>query len=388
VLWFPGPASATGEDCTELHLHGSQAVVNDVLDGLAQLPGFRLAEPGEFTLRAFESGKIDLTAAEGLSDLIAAQTALQRRQALRQASGLFREQLDDWRHQLMQARAYIEAELDFADEDDVPGSVADQVWNRVAELRNEIAGHLAKAKHGERIRSGVEIVILGPPNAGKSSLLNTLAQRDVAIVTSEAGTTRDVLEVSLDLNGAPVTLIDTAGLRETESGIEVEGIRRARMRAEGADLLLWLQDGSIDETECKALRIKELSELDSDAELWIIETKSDLNPTDQSHSKRFCRHILSILSGDGLDQFLADLTQKAHELCGVGEQALIGRARHRLCLERTLVCLDAGIGNSEEPIEFRSEHLRAASDELGRVTGRIDVEDLLGVIFSEFCIGK
>lgn len=399
VLWFPAPNSFTGEDCAELHLHGSTAVVTDVLAALGRLPGFRPAEPGEFSRRAFEGGKIDLLGAEGLSDLIAAQTSLQRRQALRQVKGKLSARLDDWRRQLLQARALIEADLDFADEEDVPGSVADEVWVRVAELAQEIAGHLEESKRGERIRSGVQIVILGAPNAGKSSLLNALARRDVAIVTPEAGTTRDLLEVSLDLDGAPVTLVDTAGLRSTDNLVEAEGIRRARSRAEEADLILWLVDASdeLSPSTGHSSIGSDIAGLETAADMWTVFTKSDKRagrdgvPTAglgaEGFEKNQC-HQISVVTADGLDAFLSDLTIAAHRLCGSQEEIVITRFRHRSGLERTLQCLRAGLEEEGAPLELRSEHLRLAGEALGRITGRIDVEELLGAIFSEFCIGK
>lgn len=405
VLWFPPPHSFTGEACIELHLHGSMAVVADVLAALGKLPGLRPAEPGEFTRRAYEAGKMDLMAAEGLADLIAAQTSLQRRQALRQAQGTLGTHLENWRGQLLKARALIEADLDFSDEDDVPGSVANQVWTQVGGLAAEIAEKLETSKAGERIRSGVVVVILGAPNAGKSSLLNALAKREVAIVTSEAGTTRDLLEISLDLDGAPVTVVDTAGLRDTESVVEAEGIKRARARAREADLVLWLQDGSDDAAAAcdLSLRDLELQALENSHEIWTILTKSDkrsktagIVPRVRAQSisanreitNQGRRHDISVVTEGGLDALLRDLTEAAHRLCGSHEQAIVTRARHRIGLERVLGFLNEGLADECAPIELRSEYLRSAGDELGRITGKIDVEDLLGVIFSEFCIGK
>ena len=241
VLFFPAPESFTGEDVAELHVHGGRAVVAAVLAELAGFAGFRPAEAGEFTRRAFLNGRMDLTEVEGLADLIAAETEAQRRQAVRQAGGALRVLYDGWRERLVRARALIEAELDFADEDDIPASVSGGAFAEARAVGQEIAAHLAD-RRGERLREGAEVVVLGPPNAGKSSLINAIAQRDVAIVAPEPGTTRDLIEVRLDLGGYPVTLVDTAGLRDAAGEVEREGIRRARVRAEGADVVLWLAD--------------------------------------------------------------------------------------------------------------------------------------------------
>ncbi len=243
VLFLPGPASFTGEDVAELHLHGGRAVIAAVLAALAELPGFRPAEAGEFTRRAFGNDRLDLTQVEGLADLVLAETEAQRRQALREADGALGRVYDGWRERLVRARALVEAELDFAEEEDVPGAVSDQAWAIAAEVRKEIVNHLAD-RRGERVRDGVEIVVLGAPNAGKSSLVNAIARRDVAIVTPEPGTTRDLIEVRLDLGGFAATLVDTAGLRRAEGAIEREGIRRAEARAEVADMVLWLADAT------------------------------------------------------------------------------------------------------------------------------------------------
>ena len=244
VLFFPGPESFTGEDVAEFHVHGGRAVVAALLAALSALPGFRAAEAGEFTRRAFHNQRMDLTQVEGLADLVAAETEGQRRQAMRQAEGVLGRLYDGWREDIIRARALIEAELDFPDEDDVPGSISDEAWAMVAALETEIADHLAD-RRGERLRDGAEVVILGAPNVGKSSLVNAIARRDVAIVTAEAGTTRDLIEVRLDLGGYPVTLVDTAGLREAAGLVEREGIRRAEDRAARADLVLWLVDATV-----------------------------------------------------------------------------------------------------------------------------------------------
>src|SRR5215472_11989466 len=243
ALFFPAPNSFTGEDVAELHIHGSRAVIAALLDALAALPGLCLAEPGEFTRRAFEHGKLDLTAAEGLADLVAAETAAQRRQALRQLEGALGRLYEDWRTRLLRALAHLEAAIDFPEEG-LPEGLSEEVGKSAAVLRAEIARHLADGHRGERLRDGVAVAIIGPPNAGKSSLMNALARRDVAITSSVAGTTRDVIEVALDLAGYPVVLADTAGLREAGDEIEQEGVRRARARGASADLRLVVLDAT------------------------------------------------------------------------------------------------------------------------------------------------
>jgi len=373
VLFFPAPASFTGEDVGELQLHGGRAVVAAALAALAALPGFRAAEPGEFTRRAFENGRADLTEVEGLADLIAAETQMQRRLALGQAGGTLRRRYEDWRERLIRARALVEAELDFSDEDDVPDAISRAADTEALGVAEEIGEHLSDRGFGERVRSGFEVVLLGAPNVGKSSLLNALARREVAIVTPEAGTTRDAIEVHLDLNGFAVTLVDTAGLRETESVVEREGIARARRRGAAADLVLVLEDG---EAAPPVLG-------DAAVPVLHVRTKADLGLTD-SDSKRDVVP-LSAKTGEGLDR----LTVRIAESLGLlrpPPDGLVTRERQRRELQATETALRAAV--TEGAPELKAEHLRRAADALGRLTGRIEVDDWLGVIFSEFCIGK
>ena len=384
VLWFPGPASFTGEDMAEFQVHGSRAVIGAVFRRFREIAGLRPAEAGEFTRRAFLAGRIDLTEAEGLADLLAAETEYQRRQAMAQATGALRRLYDEWRSRLIRIRALIEADFDFADEEDVPGSVADAAWRAAAALREEIRAHIEDGDRGERVRSGLQVVLLGAPNAGKSSLLNALARRDVAIVTEEAGTTRDLIEVHLDLDGRAVTVVDTAGLRSDAGRIEAEGIRRALDRSRAADLVLWLQAPDAGD-EGQALPSI------GDAEVWEIATKSDLGQAESAGS-RFESATKSLkvstVTGEGLDDLTGALTAFAEEVCGGGEGGIPTRDRHLAHLGEALREMDRALDGAEKDAELRAEDLRRAGDELGRITGAIGVEDLLDVIFGEFCIGK
>jgi tRNA modification GTPase len=377
VIWFPGPASFTGEDIVELHIHGGRAVVASVIDAVLAVAGVRLAEPGEFAFRAFENGKLDLTEIEGLADLINAETEAQRRQALVQAEGGLRSLYERWREELLRAQGLVEAALDFADEGDVATDVAVQADAIVADLLAGLVRHLEDCC-GERLRDGFRVVIAGPPNAGKSSLLNALARRDVAIVSEEAGTTRDVIEVHLDLGGLPVIVTDTAGLREAEGAVEAEGIARALARAEGANLVLWLVDATAPQwtpppSLCAA-----------GAQLVPILNKIDLVP-----SLTVAEGLgVSAKTGAGLERLIELVSGHAEEGLSVGEgSAVVTRARHRVELEGAAEALQRFRAASAAP-ELKAEDLRIAAHHLGRLTGRIDVEEVLGQIFAEFCIGK
>jgi tRNA modification GTPase len=442
-LWFPAPHSETGEDVAELQLHGGRAVIAAVLGALASLDGLRAAEAGEFTRRAFENGKLDLTAVEGLADLVAAETQGQRRQAFRQMKGLLGNRAEAWRQRLIQALALVEARIDFSDEADVPENLLQPALAIARELETEIAAALADGGRGERLREGLVVAIAGPPNAGKSTLLNRIARREAAIVSPFAGTTRDVIEVHLDLGGWPVTLLDTAGIRETADPVELEGVRRARERANGADLVLWVVDAgqgasaenAAGEGAAKASVAPEgeQSERPRNDEfndlgpiIWLIRNKIDLflvskkrtehgmhnivtseaafDPkkaltnmvnkglTDRNESSAYSSEYefnISAVTGDGFDRLLDQLSRQAETFLAGAEQAVVTRARHRRALEEVVAALgrvQAGEVAARE--DLLAEELRIAARALGRLTGRVDVEDVLDVIFREFCIGK
>ncbi|MCB1548264.1 MAG: tRNA uridine-5-carboxymethylaminomethyl(34) synthesis GTPase MnmE [Hyphomicrobiaceae bacterium] len=382
VLWFPAPASFTGEDVGELHVHGGRAILDGLLDALAATPGLRPAEAGEFTRRAFVNGQLDLTAAEALADLIEADTAAQRRQALAQASGRLATTLEAWRARLIEAGAAVEAAIDFTDEGDVPATVARSVRPAIEALRRDIGAALATGRGGEILREGFRVVLAGAPNAGKSSLLNWLAQRDVVIVSEEAGTTRDLIEVRLDLAGLPVIVTDTAGVRDTASRVEQEGIRRALARASAADLVLWLVDAAAPEpTVPDAIRAGR-------ARCLKLLNKTDLVRAPLNVAACGCDLAISVHDGTGLDDVLAHLTSLAREAIGLEDEARLTRPRHRAALTAVLGHLERYLAGSADDLELRAEDLRAAAAELGRLTGRIDPEDILDQIFSSFCIGK
>ena len=371
-LWFPGPASFTGEDSGELQVHGGPAVVRAVLEALGGLADVRMAEAGEFSRRAFENGRIDLTEVEGLADLIVAQTEAQRRQAVAQAGGVLRERLEGWRERIVGLRALVEAGFDFAEEEDVPKDVGADVWAKAVELAAEVRQRLDDGRCGEIVREGFQVVLMGPPNAGKSSLLNALAGREAAIVTDEAGTTRDLIEVHLDLEGWAVTVVDTAGMREAEGVVEREGMRRARERAGQADLVIWLWP--VDEGAADGLPD------DINGPVLVLRSKDDAG--------RFGKQGISVRGKDGLDGLLGELRVRLSARLGGDEWSGVSRTRHRDHLERCAACLDeAGRGEALAP-ELRAELLRRAGDWIGRLTGRIEADDLLDVIFREFCVGK
>jgi tRNA modification GTPase len=374
AIYFPGPSSFTGEDVVELHVHGGRAVIAGITEALNSIQGVRIAEAGEFTRRAFDNDKLDLTAAEGLADLINAETAAQMRQAQRQLRGDLGIIYDDWRKRLLKATALFEAEIDFSDEDLPPG-LKEQVVEQVREIKKEITNHLDDNGQGQVLREGLHIAIVGPPNAGKSSLLNRLSRRDVAIVSEKAGTTRDVIEVYLELGGYPVIIADTAGLRVSGDELESEGVRRAEERAGHADLKLAVFDGAVwPEKDAKTAAIVDKNTL-------VVINKSDL----MDHTKK--EHLaISSKTGVGLEGLLNLLQKEVLDRCHSGASPALTRTRHRSAL------IDCGesLGRFQCAVEaeLKAEDLRLAGRALGRITGRVDVEDVLDVIFSEFCIGK
>ncbi len=418
ALWFPGPHSETGEDTAELQMHGGRAVIAATLAALARLDGLRPAEAGEFTRRAFENGKLDLTAVEGLADLVTAETEGQRRQAYRQMSGALGSRAEAWRQKLIQALALVEAGIDFSDEADVPEDLLRPALALARELEGEIAAALADEHRGERLREGLVVAIAGPPNAGKSTLLNRIARREAAIVSPYAGTTRDVIEVHLDLNGWPVTLLDTAGIRATDDPVEMEGVRRASERAGAADLVLWVADATGQGADAKQA---------AGPEVWLVRNKSDLidgsshdknwinihsndstelkgrsnkglmstanQALTQRNESKFYKSEpsfgLSALTGAGFEPLLTALAEKAKATLAPGKSTLITRERHRRALEDTLAALRRALARPvAEREDLLAEELRIAARTLGQLTGRVDVEDILDVIFRDFCIGK
>jgi tRNA modification GTPase len=375
ALFFAAPASFTGEDVVELHIHGGAAVIAAVFDALVTVPGVRPAEPGEFTRRAFENGKLDLTAAEGLADLVDAETEGQRRQALRQMQGALAALYEGWRASLLEAIALVEAEIDFPDED-LPDGLATRASPIIDTLRADIASHLSDSGRGERVRDGFRIAILGAPNAGKSSLLNALARREAAIVSDIPGTTRDVVEIRLVLAGFPVWVADTAGLRETADAVEAEGVRRALARAEEADLVLWAVDAAEDAGGQGLFAAAPIGAI-------LVHTKADLHPTLITPPGGFA---VSSTTGEGLAALEAELEARVAAALSQQEAPALTRARHRRLLEACAEELEQAV-RAPAP-ELAGERLRRAADALGRLTGRIDVEEVLGAIFSSFCIGK
>ncbi len=383
VLWFPGPKSETGEDMAELHVHGGHAVIAGVLAALGTVDGCRLAEPGEFARRAFLNGKIDLTAAEAIADLVDAETAAQRRQALRQAGGALAQLYDAWRADLVRAQALTEAAIDFSDEADVGARACEEARALVARLLPSMRQHLEDGRRGEIVREGFRVAIAGPPNVGKSSLLNAFARREAAIVSDEAGTTRDVIEVTLDLGGVPVILSDTAGIREAEGKVEREGIRRAVARARDADLVLWLMDAAGPRPEPPPDVARDGGET-----LWVL-NKIDLiggGSGEPATGPRWLR--LSALTGEGLPELAKAVEARAAAAAGASETPVITQARHRQQIAATVEALETYLAGAPAEPELRAEDLRRAATALGRITGRVDVEDVLAEIFGRFCIGK
>ena len=380
AVWMPGPASFTGEDQAELHIHGGVAVRAAVLSALLKVEGCRLAAPGEFTRRAFLNGKMDLSAVEGLADLIEADTQAQRRQALRQLEGRLGRRVEEWRERILGVMALLEASLDFSDEGDVGDRLEQQALPLLDALRAEIAACLDDGRRGERLRDGFTVVLAGPPNAGKSTLLNALAQRDVAIVSPVPGTTRDAIEIRLELNGLPVMLVDTAGLREAGDPVEREGVARTRGRMKSADLVLWLTpttEGCDAEIELPG------QEAPLPASLQVA-TKSDLgSPRGGTADVQ-----VSALTGEGLTNLLDQIASEAQRALGEGD-ATLTRERHRRALEDTVASLERAVQKLVSgEIELAAEDVRLALRAVGAITGRVDLNEVLDHLFSSFCIGK
>jgi tRNA modification GTPase len=394
VLWFPGPRSETGEDTAEFHLHGGHAVVAAMLTALGEVEGLRPAGPGEFTRRAFANGKLDLTRVEGLADLIGAETEAQRRQAFRQLKGLLGDRAEQWRQQLTQALALVEASIDFPEEDGVSDRLIEPALAVAKDLEREIRDLLADSHRGERLREGLTVAVAGPVNVGKSSIVNRLAKRSAAIVSPYAGTTRDIIEVHLDLGGYPVTVLDTAGMRDTGDPVEEEGVRRAQARAQAADLVLWVMDATL------AGQLPPPSELGRAGAppVWMLSNKSDLGPPEglepaqgaaETRAGSKCYRV-SALTGESFEELVEGLAEFARRFFSEGgELGLVTRQRHRAVLGE---CADALARAGREGWSGRediiAEELRLAARALGRLVGRVDVENVLDVIFRDFCIGK
>ncbi len=375
VLWLPGPGSYTGEDSAELHLHAGRAVIDAVAATLG-FHGLRPAEPGEFTRRAFLNGKLDLVAAEAVHDLVSAETEAQRRQALRQLEGALGALYRDWSDRLRIALSRQEALIDFPEED-LPPEVEADLLASVESLRSEIGGHLDDGQRGEKLREGLFFAITGPPNVGKSSLINALAERDVAIVSPIPGTTRDVIETRVVLGGVPVTLADTAGLRGTLDPIEAEGVRRAQARAASADLVIRMVEAGGNETRAGEAG----TPFDAPAGALVVANKADLHPETRPGVLP-----VSALTGLGLDALRARLAVEARALTETSGPPPLTRARHRIALRAAFRWL-TDAGDAIEP-ELRGEAMRLALRALGTITGRVGVEDILDSIFRQFCIGK
>jgi tRNA modification GTPase len=382
VLFFAGPRSETGEDVCELQVHGGTAVVAATLEALGLMPGCRMAEPGEFARRAFENGKIDLLEAEGLADLIDAETEAQRRSALTLAGGAQSRLYESWRSRIIECAALTEAAIDFSDEGDVSHGAFQQARERAQALFDEMRAHLNDGRRGEIMRDGFRVVLAGPPNVGKSSLLNALAQRDVAIVSEVPGTTRDVLDVHLNLGGVRVIVSDTAGVRESADPIEREGIRRTVLKAEQAHLVLWVTEAN----SVHGTVPKDLIDLIDD---WgRVVSKADLLTANGKAEVPNGAILASVIEPNGLNCLDDFVSREAARRAGDVAAPALTQARHRVALTEAVEGLRAFLDGSADQVELRAEDLRRAAFAIGRMTGRVDVEDVLGVIFGRFCIGK
>lgn len=376
VIFFPAPASFTGEDCAEFQVHGGRAVVAAIMSCLLSHGGYRVADAGEFTRRAFQNGKMSLTDAEAFADLVTAETEAQRRFAITNAAGPHAALYAGWRSRILHARAMIEAEIDFAEEEDIPGSVAATIWQDMARLQDDLAAHVAGYGKAEIVRGGFDVVIAGAPNAGKSSLLNALAKRDAAIVSNEPGTTRDLIEVALDLDGIKVRLTDTAGLREeTSSAVERIGIQRAKERAKQADLVLFLEDMAASLTATS-------SELGPGT--LRIGTKADLRSADVQDYDL----TVSVKTGEGIDRLLREVGRRAASSVPAAGEIVPWRLRQVEQLQSAEAHLGAALAGNGMGLELRAEELRLAGTALAQIIGAVQTEELLDAIFSQFCVGK
>ncbi|ORZ14440.1 tRNA modification GTPase TrmE [Lobosporangium transversale] len=412
VIWFPGPNSFTGEDSVEFHCHGGRAVVDGILKGIGNVGSqIRLAEPGEFARRAFENDKLDLTEVEGLADLLNAETEAQRRLALRQADGGLKKLYDSWRTELIKSMGLIEALIDFGEDENIEDDVYDNVVDKVKSLFKVIKEHMDDDRRGEILRDGIHVTIMGPPNAGKSSFLNFITKRQAAIVSSIPGTTRDVVEVSLDIGGYPILIGDTAGLRLSQDEIEMEGVRRAQDRIKSADINIAIlpvtgflnvnsavektvtmscnDTNSIDPIVVDAIR--------KNPKTMVLINKIDLKGSDDdsknSSAKSSGEHRLWAIScqtGDGIAAFLQDFIKilKNRFETSLSSSTSITQYRHRKHLENCLQSLEAFLNLGVDDVVLGAEELRHAASDLGKITGRVDVEEVLDVVFREFCIGK
>jgi len=382
IIWFPGPNSYTGEDLAEFHVHGSRAVISALHASISKVKNCRLAEPGEFTKRAFQNGKINLLKAESIADLISSETEIQRKQAIKIMSGKFSDQYDSWRDKLLKILSHVEAKIDFPDED-LPKDIIKKIQNTSDQVATEITKALDDQKVGERIREGFKIAIVGPTNAGKSSLLNYLSKRDVAIVSEVSGTTRDVIETHLNLDGYPVIVSDTAGIRDSKNEIEKKGIKLALKKAEDADLKLVIIDAKSDDFTAI------LGDL-MDKNAILVVNKSDLfNGTIDKQFKKYSHVLISIKNNSNLDQLIKKIKSKLESKFISSEDILITRERHRQHLEQCISHLkDFKNKNGNEEFDKAAEDLRLATRQLGMIVGKVDVEEILGSIFNDFCIGK
>ena len=382
IIWFPGPNSYTGEDLAEFHVHGSRAVVSALHSSISKIKNCRLAEPGEFTKIAFQNGKINLLKAESIADLVSSETEIQRKQAIKIMSGKSSDQFNSWREKLLKILSHIEAKIDFPDED-LPKDILSEIQKTSDQISSEIKKILDDQKVGERIREGFKIAIVGPINAGKSSLLNYLSKRDVAIVSEIAGTTRDVIETHLNLDGYPVIVSDTAGIRDSKNEIEKKGIKLALNRAEDADLKLVIIDAkNVDFTGV----LKDLV----DENAILVVNKSDLlNGKLNDKLKKYDHILISIKNNSNLDKLILKIKSKLENKFLSHGDILITRERHRQHLEQCINHLQNFKNkNGSEEFDKAAEDLRLATRHLGMIVGKVDVEEILGSIFNDFCIGK